>query len=225
MWQLQDPRHKLWSRTLGQLQDQSSLAYARPVGRFSGWTHGSAFVQVSGTECVELDAKTGGMLRRFTLGPIENVAEEKSRARQLGWPEDLTGHLVFRGDSSDYDEKRGWMACGSWNDRRVRVFDARRPEKLLFEAHSRDEPIRPTEGEWSVQSVTFLAGGDYLKVEYAFSGRSRRGRRELEIYQTSSWQKVWQSDDVKLHGVTLTPDGRTIAYVRDCELVMMPFNP
>ncbi len=66
---------------------------------------------------------------------------------------------------------------------------------------------------------------EYLKDEYVFSGRSRRGKQEIEIYQTSSWRKVWQSDDAKLHGLTLAPDGRTIAYVRDGKLMMMPFKP
>lgn len=225
MWDLLEPPHRLWTQTLGQLQQVSSLRYAKPIGRFCEWRSGSAFIQLSGRSCAELDARTGEVRRRFTFGPIESFADARAQAKKLGWPEGDAGHLIFGAGCSDYDEKRTWIACGSWYDRRVRVFDVGRPEKLLFETYANAQPVRPGVGEWRVEEVKFLAGGSYLKAEYGFSARRGKAKRVLEIYETGSWRTVWQSGDAKLHGVTLAPDGRTMAYVRDAKLIVCAFKP
>ena len=87
MWRLADPRQRLWTQTLGLARDDTSLSYAKPIGKFSEWTNASAFVQITGTSCVELDSRTGAIRRTFTLGPVENHADAQARAKRLGWPE------------------------------------------------------------------------------------------------------------------------------------------
>ena len=101
----------------------------------------------------------------------------------------------------------------------------RDPAKILFETYTDAEPLRPTVGDWHVEDVTFFARGNYLLVEYAFSGRWRAGKRQLEIYETASWRKVWHTDDVRLHGVALAPNGALIAYVRDAKLIICQIRP
>lgn len=225
MWKLGEPERKLWDQTLGNLWAAASLRGAKPIGRFSDWTSGSAFIEINVRSCAELDSRTGALRRHFTFGPIESDPEIKVRAKELGWPESQADLLDFSAGPIDYDEKRGWIACGSQNDRRVRVFDVVRPEKLLFETYPHAKPVRPKDGNWRVDHVNFLSGGRYLFAEYGFSGGSVRVRRELEIYETSPWRKVWQSADLKLHGVTLAPNGTRMSYVRDGRLVICPFNP
>ena len=73
--------------------------------------------------------------------------------------------------------------------------------------------------------VDFLAHGKYLVAASSLSNRFVPYQFINEIYETSSWRMVWSSEDSKLQSVTLTPDGKTMAYVRGTTLVICPFEP
>jgi hypothetical protein len=76
-----------------------------------------------------------------------------------------------------------------------------------------------------VWPIGFFAGGRLLAAEYEYERRFGPYKHETEVYDTSSWKTVWKSDDSKIQSFTLSPDGRTMAYVRGTVLIIAPFQP
>ncbi len=221
MWKLSEPKHKLWSQPLPGSRDV--VAYATPVGILNDWNNGSEFINLDGQRCAELDPQTGEIKRTFTFGPIETDEESKLKAKKFGVSEDEADAVKFFVGERAYDAKRRWIACGSGNGQRTRVIDVARPEKILFEANSNANPFRPRGGSWRVDRVEFLAEGNYLVTETVYSRRFGPFKYLTEVFDTSSWRSVWESKDPKTHSVTLSPDGRAMAYVRGTTVVICPF--
>jgi hypothetical protein len=65
-----------------------------------------------------------------------------------------------------------------------------------------------------------------MVVEYFFAGRGTdMVLRPTEVYETEHWQKVWEIEGARIHSVTLSPDGKEMALIRDNVLEVGPFIP
>ena len=72
-----------------------------------------------------------------------------------------------------------------------------------------------------------FAGGRYLIAELHFGGRGCLSPRNVtEIYDADTWKVVWRSTSSEITNITISPDGRTMAYARtDGHLELVPFAP
>jgi hypothetical protein len=220
-WRLSEPRERLWKRGF----DTEGEMYAnrpRPLSVLGDWITEPLLIKLNTERCLELDPRTGGIRRTFTFGPIESEKEAELRLKKFGGRED--DFSSFSAGSIEYEPKRGWLACGCSHDQRARVISLSATEKIIFEVNAEKNPFRPWGGSWST-TVSFLAGGDYLLVECEYSRRFGPFKLEREIYETASWRLVWKGDDYRMTSLTLSPDGKTMAYTRKATMVICPFLP
>ena len=184
--------------------DSFAIEAAKPFGLINDLENGPIFVNTR-TDCgAELDAKTGKILRVFAFGRQKSANND------------------FSAGVCTYEPNHKWIACGSTRDRRTMVIDASSPDKIFFETYSKERsPLLG--GDWSVDSLAFFSDGKYLSIETSFSRRFGPYKHITEIYDTSSWKLVWQSNDGKLESVSITSDGKTMVYIRGAKLVIRPF--
>ena len=96
---------------------------------------------------------------------------------------------------------------------------------MVFEANAEMNPVRPWGGDWRVRRVQFLADGKYVLAEYKFRGRGTSTVLEpTEIFETRTWKVVWKENDLEIKSVTLSPDGKKIAFLRANTLEVRPFE-
>jgi WD40 repeat protein len=181
----------------------------------------------AGREAVILSMRTGDAIRSFRLGHIENEQEAAKRNRRFGLRYDKGDPaLYFSSHHFSYEEKTHLLACGASSDKRVRVLDISPPVKVVFEANTDVNPARPRGGLWHVSRVEFASGGKYLIAGYDFGGRlTRVSIDSTEIFDTRTWKCIWNEEDSKIGSVTLSLDGRLLAYVRDNGIEIIPFEP
>ncbi|MCX7591715.1 MAG: hypothetical protein N2255_08815, partial [Kiritimatiellae bacterium] len=111
-------------------------------------------------------------------------------------------------------------------DRRVRVVSLREPGTVVFEANTHDNPHKPHGGVWRVTGVEFLARGRYLLAEYSFDGRlTAVVLNPTDIFDTDTWQKVWHENSEQIRAVTLSNDGKKLAFIRNGVLEIGDFIP
>jgi hypothetical protein len=221
MWSFTGRTQLLWSVELPP-RGWFSAGSAKPIGILHDWRAEPLLVKLNGQWCAELDPTSGRTTRKFTFGRIESDDEARRRVKRFGGPEDAWGD--FSAICCAYEPNHSWIACGSARDRRVRVISTLAPEKLLLEVHANDNPFRPLGGNWSA-SAEFFAGGRYLVAEAEFERRFGPYKHEVEVYDTSSWDLVWETKDNKTESFVLSPDGKTMAYIRKDTLVIAPFQP
>ena len=175
-----------------------------------------------------LDRATGTTITNFSLGPIETLAEARKLKRKWGLRYDAED-LRFCAWTFSQDIKKGWLACGAFSDKRVRVVSTKNAGKVVFEANTDINPRAPWGGAWRVLRVDFLAGAGYLLVEYDVSRLDDSPRfAHTEIYETSTWSLVWQESNPEVWAVTLSPDANWLACLKGIErgsLELHPFVP
>jgi hypothetical protein len=218
MWHVDEPMRRLWSEAL-----PDKTIDPKPFGPLNDWPRAPVLINLNGETCAELDAKTGKIKKTFEFGPIESDEEAERRARRFGELDDSAG---FFAGTADYDRTHDWIACGCSHDRRVRVIARTAPTRVIFEANSNANPY--VDGvPWNVREVSFLAQGRYLEAVFTLSHRYLPFRHETEIYDTASWRTAWKTKDSSTRSVTLSPDGRKLAYIslRGPTLVIQPFEP
>jgi WD40 repeat protein len=210
----------LWSRRMEQAIGCKPVALADATGE-------ELLFAVGGQEAVILSRRTGETIRRFSLGHIETEKEAARRNRKFGMGFDSDDvALYFSSYRFSYDSKSRLLACGAAHDKRVRVISILPPEKVVFEANTDVNPARPRGGFWKVDRVEFAGSGRYLIASYHFGGRGTSLTiNSTDVFDTSTWTCVWSEEDSKIGSVTLSPDGRLLAYVRDNGIEIMPFKP
>jgi len=165
-------------------------------------------------------SKEGNLLDSFTYGILETDPD-----------------LSFNAGTLSFDASQRLLACGALLGKRVRVVRIDPPHKVVFEAHTRDNPRWPWGGEWTVNSVQFECAGKYLIAGYDWGGRIfPNGKRLIEIFDTSSWRVVWSTTDEAISSSSpprISPDGMMLAFLRvspkgkswDASLEVHPFEP
>lgn len=178
-------------------------------------------------KAVILSRRTGATVRELILGRAETDEEVAKRNRGFGLQvDDGDPSSYFSPCTFSYDQSKHLLACGAFFDKRVRVIDIFAPEKEVFEANTDVNPAWPPGGSWKVRRVQFASGGNYLVARYVFSGRKTKVSIDsTEIFDSGSWKCVWKTDDPKISSVTLSLDGRSLAYVRDKAIEIIPFQP
>jgi WD40 repeat protein len=180
----------------------------------------------AGQEGLVLSRRTGDTIRTFTLGHIETDQEATKRNRRFGLGYDWGDPaLYFSSHHFSYEETNHLLACGASHDKRVRVLDITPPVKVVFEANTDVNPARPRGGLWKVSRVEFASDCKYLIAGYDFGGRMTKVSIDsTEIFDTRNWKCIWSEEDSKIGSVTLSPDGRLLAYVRDDGIEIVPFQ-
>ncbi len=222
MWDLPQKKKPLWRTEL------PSPAYRpHPIELFQEFSSEAIPIATTPVGGVFLSGTTGAIKGSFTFGPIESDEEASMRKKRFHLKySDGDPALTFSTFTFSYDPKRNLLACGTFDDRRVRTILVTEPDRIVFEAHSNENPARPRGGKWSVQRVEFLSNGKYLLASASFGGRLTIISLEpTEIFETSTWKLVWQENDTKVRAVTLSPDGTKIAYLRENTLEVSPFKP
>jgi len=185
------------------------------------------FVGFSGVAAKLLDTATGRVRHSFTYGHIEDDAEALGRRKRFGLripASDVS--LRFYCGVLAVDAQNRRVAAGSFYDRRVRVISLLPPFPQVFEANANESPAITPGGAWRVYWMDFVASGSDLVVEYHFSASPPGSpRRRTEIFETGTWQRVWQTDAPDVHSVTVSSDGKSMALVRNNAVEIVPFGP
>ena len=166
------------------------------------------------------------MQYRFPLGPIESDSEAVQRKKKFGLHvDDSDPALRFSAYCLSQDTAKGWLACGAFDDKRVRVVQMASNGPMVFEANTEVNPSQPWGGNWMVHRVEFLADAKYLLAEYDFGGRGTSTvLRPTEIFETATWKIVWKNSDPETGGITLSPDGKRMAFLRGDVLEVHAFD-
>ena len=209
---------ELWSFSpKPELSWQRQLTRVLPGYRFAAFIHGTGhtniFLDVSGEEGMILDGTTGNEVARFSYGKREGRWRRLWRKLRFGLPGSLDDpSLRFCARTFAVDDINGYLACGAFYDRRVRVLD--QSYAVVFEANAEDNPAYPGGGVWRVTRTEFAGHGKYLIVEYQFDGRmTGQLLRPTDIFETATWKRVWQENSLEVDGVTLNHAGDKIAYL------------
>jgi len=207
------------------VKEFKSLGSVDLIGFASEQTRQELFVGFSGTDARMLDPVNGEVTASLTYGHIETDEEALKRKRRFGLAIPGTDvSLKFSSGVLALDGIHRRIAAGSFFDRRVRVVSLVPPFPLLFEANADENPAVPPGGTWRVYWGDFVASGRFLVVEYFFSApRTGVALRPTEIFETEHWNKVWQVESLQVHSVTVSPDGRAMALIRDNTLEIRPF--
>ena len=215
MWRLAPSAERLWVAPLPEKVSDVGL-----VSLFARGETNCLLVAFHGTRCHVLSGKEGKILDSFTYGVPETDPD-----------------LGFFASELSFDALHGLLACGALLGKRVRVVRIDPPHKLVFEAHTHDNPRWPWGGEWTVNSVQFECAGKYLIAGYDWGGRIfPNGKRLIEIFDTSSWRVVWSTTDETISASSpprISSDGKILAFLRvnpkgtawDSSLEIHPFEP
>jgi len=219
MWALPARGEPIWSVHLPR------CTQPEPVKILLAPTDKTILINLTGSQGIVLDRDTGKTQYTFPFGPIESDAEALQRKKKFGFRSADDGHsLQFIAYALSQDTSNGRLACGAFFDKRIRVVEVAPSGNLVFEANTDVNPSRPIGGNWKVQRVQFLADGNYLLAQYEFGGRGTTTvLNPVEILETRTWKRVWKESDLGIRGVTLSPDGTTLAFLRDDGLEIHPF--
>jgi len=223
LWDLHPPPKSIWTAVL----PPAALSHIRFAGLIPAEGPPAALVDLNGQEAVLLDGATGHQVDVFSYGHIESDKEAVIRKRKFRLATtDGDPSLRFDVLSFSLDPVHGHLACGSLSDRRVRVVTTGREHRTVFEANTDDHPQKPRGGSWRVNRVQFLAGGLYLLAEYRFGGRGTGEVLEpTDIFSTETWSRVWQENTPSVRSVTLSCDGKKMAYLRESVIELGEFSP
>jgi hypothetical protein len=126
-----------------------------------------------------------------------------------------------------YNQAKRWLTCGEFVGRRVRIYSIDPPYPLLRE-FSADLPPQHTllGGAWMVGKAEVNGNGRYLTVEYEYSGRNIvTACFPCEVYDTDTWELVWYENRAEVYEVTVSPNGKKIAFLRGKMLEIGDFAP
>ncbi|MGA2616892.1 MAG: hypothetical protein ABSF26_04725 [Thermoguttaceae bacterium] len=206
----------LWAIELWRLSPEAKRIWAVDVPDKVADLEEGAFCKLGGKDVVFLafhpsrfgclfSQEDGKVVRTIPYGPTQRRSLElRDEEEERGYPHTFS-----------IDSTRNLLASGDFTGRRIRVVAIEDGGKLVFEAHAADAPDRPRGGVWSVERVEFAANGRYLIATYHFGGRGTwRTATPTEIYDTKTWQKVWQDDDKAIRQIIVSPDGKKMAYLR-----------
>ena len=132
--------------------------------------------------------------------------------------------LRFSAFRFSFAPARRLVACGAFDGPRVRVVSLEAPYRVVFEAHADENPSQGWLGLWNIWGVQF-AGDKYLLVHLHRGGRGAIAPTDVhEVYDAATWRKVATIKDHAMSNLTLSPDGRMMAYVGGTDLVIAPFT-
>ena len=179
-----------------------------------------------GTEGFILSQEDGKLIERLQYGHIESKEEQKAYKRKFHLDySDGDPALRFTSHALSCDPVRRFLACGAFWGRRLRVVSLDAPYKTVFEANTEDHPNRPWGGVWKTDRVEFV-GSQYLAVDYSFGGRlSLRQYYPSDIFDTTTWDVVWHENSSDIRAVTISPDNRKLALMRNNLLEIGDFVP
>jgi hypothetical protein len=219
MWRLSPQQNMAWARAL----PTGVVDTDAPVHILSRPDLRAVLVPISGREGVLLSRDDGTLIDQFRFGTIESFGtRNRFRLPLLGGGPSVR----FSSGDTSVDPSGRLIACGCVDDRRVRVVSIDPPHKMVFEANTNDHAERPRGGVWSVTRVEFVSQGKYLLVEYHFGGRGTRVTyNPSDIFDTATWRKVWHENSLEVRSVTLSPDGKKMAFIRGDYVEVGPFQP
>jgi hypothetical protein len=209
-----------WSKEIQSFLSVARLALLRsPAGT-------NILVAFEGTDGFLLDLNTGAVLSKFTYGPITSDAEAIRRKRKFRLRySDSDPALKFSAFIVAVSPEKRLLAAGGFFDRRVRIVSLVAPFPMIRQFREEENPLSPPGGSWRVYGLEFVASGKYLVVESDFAGRGTPLQlRETEIIETEGWRTVWKVNKLDLHSVTLSPDGKKVAFIDDNVLKILPFD-
>ena len=222
LWELQPKRILLWRVSLP--KELSSVGLIRFYER-----DGEKLILIAyeASEADIISAKDGALVERFSYGRILTQEEARQQAKKLGWWRrelDFTVDIAsFKAFSVSFDPQAGLLACGGFWDRRVRVVSVDKPHLTVFEAHGDDNPYIPGGGHWFVSRLEFVAGRYLIAdCEFAKRGETPILLQPTEVFEIASWTKVWEENSLHIKGVTISPNGKSLALLRGLSLEIGP---
>lgn len=157
------------------------------------------------SKAIVLSAKDGSVVQSIDYGALLTDPEERFHAHTFA-----------------FDPTRRLLACGDFEGQRVRVISLDRPEQIVFEANTYAWQVG-IGGAWMVSSVNFSPSG-FLVVEYCFAGRlTLFAQFPTEVFRIDDWTRVWRENSLWRTHVTLSPDGKWIAFFPNRSLEIRPF--
>ena len=152
-------------------------------------------------ETALLDARTGTTIDRVPYGPGSGMVSNTAIATCV-------------------IPKSGWLICGEYESKRIRVISLNPPHGIVREVGPKGVNGL---GVWSTFRLEATADGQFLLKVSDWGSRLMGGKTETEIYDTDTWKVLWR--DVDRHGgdVTLSPDGRRLAIRKGQELEIRRF--
>ena len=176
-----------------------------------------------------LSIANGKMIKSFTYGPEDTRDVLKARVKKfnIDCPDGIESCFLayFSASHKSYNHSTRLLALGDGHSPRLRIMRVDREPKMIAELNSECNPFKPYGGYWRTVKVQFNGNGKYLVVEYWFmGGLTSTVLMPTIIYRTDTWQPCWMENDDKIKDVTLSPDGKTIAYFKSDILVVERFD-
>jgi len=173
------------------------------------------FLKYKNNSCILLAGPENTILVLMDNGDIINDISYNNPSDYSTFSPSLF-NIGFYASGVSYNSTKQWIACGDFNSRRVRIFSIKDTIKLVSELNSNDDPSLPWGGVWWVDNIEFNENGKYMVIEYSFSGRGTSVICEpTEVYNVDIWKICWEENKLNVREVTISPDGKKIAYLRD----------
>lgn len=186
-------------------------------------------IATSGHNATILDRKTGEVKDSFAFGHIETDEEAVIRRKKFKIridDDDPSLRFSAMTYSQGLNNDEEYIALGAFFDKRVRILRLISPYSTVFEANTDVNPWKPFGGVWRVSRVAFMSDGKYLLADYEFGGSgTSKVFDPTEIFDTTTWKVVWRNDDTNISSITLSPDGRTMAFLRNNIIELQSFDP
>ncbi len=197
------------------------------------------FIRYKGEECIivafnvgkaiVVAQENGKVLDSFEYGPQDNeeILKEIKKKFHISCPEGVNEcDLDFSSSKLAYDSTNRLLASGDGHSQRVRIVEIDPPHKMIIELNSECNPRQPKGGTWKVTKLGFTKDGKYLLVEYDYQSLiTGVSFSPTEIIDTETWQYCWFENSEEISEVTLSPDGKMIAYKRGSVLEVGSFVP
>ena len=227
LWRLKPQEERLWRMEL-----PPSFFSLRETGFFEADGKGLVFLAFTGEKGYLLSAADGALVAALyydghTKADLGAPAPSQGPHGQDVAPDGVAGLPLRYAASAFLIDPARRLVAQAWSDSRVHVISLDPPYDMVFAAPAGENPYKdlpyPWHAEWFPWKVQF-AGEKYLIAEWYLGGRGCMVQ-ELwtRIYDVDTWKVVWLCKTPTVQSLTMSPDGKKLAYLFHDNLEIVPF--
>jgi hypothetical protein len=132
----------------------------------------------------------------------------------------------FTANKFSFVESRRLLAFGAFTGKRVDIFSLNNLEKPLYQINPSSYRSDSKKGHWKVRTLNFSADGKFLITQFLLTGlHGKKPNMDTEIYNMDTMKICWQENTLNFDNVTISPNGKKIAFMCGNILEMCDFKP
>jgi len=219
MWQLEPVVSKIWETTY--------KGFTHPIiGRFYSKNGALYLLIVYFRDVWIYSCNNGKLVTTFSLFMETPKEELQKRIRQFNLEEWYSSPFdaEFMPFKIAFSPEKEIVACQDDGSKRFRVFSAIPDFELIYAGNENESPkskssLRYASGPWIADGIQFGGRGKYLLVSFKLGTRARwrsiPQQLVTEIYDTDTWELIWQKNTEHIRNMTISHDGKKVALMRD----------